>query len=217
MSCHSVSFFRHLKDAADSTRASQSLGCLLPLLSQTTDNTQVLIMDTVESTLKIAAPSLDQSTCSQLIKLLLDTWMSKPEGQSAMSVRRLPKLNLFHPDPMLASSIGDVFSALAAASAASPAVRYALIADAFPDLSTTISRVRIDPFGASVASAIDIVDSIFTGLPCPLGDGVFAAIAPAVFEVLEVADDREMVQSCLNIITSVVRKDVDQLLDWYVG
>lgn len=115
---------------------------------------------------------------------------------------------------MLTMSIGDMFSGMASASASSPAVLQSLVGDAFPELSATISRVRIDPFGASVVSAVDVLNSIFSGLPTPLGEGVFASVAPAVFEVLAVAEDREMVQSGLSIITSVVRKDVQQLLNW---
>ena len=81
----SFSFFRHLKESVDTSRASQSLARLLPLLPQTTDNTLVLIIDAVQVTLKVAAPSLDAQTCSMLIRILLDTWMSKPEGQLTAS------------------------------------------------------------------------------------------------------------------------------------
>lgn len=116
---------------------------------------------------------------------------------------------------MLATSIGDVFSSMAAAAASSPAVLQSLVNDAFPELSASVLRVRIDPFGASVVTAVDVIDSIFNGLPTPLGEGAFAAVAPAIFEVLAVAEDREMVQSGLSIVTSVVRKDVNQLLNWW--
>lgn len=75
------SFFRHLKENVDASRASQSLARLLPLLPQTTENTLVLIIDAVQVTLKVAAPSLDRDTCSLLVRILLDTWMSKPEGE----------------------------------------------------------------------------------------------------------------------------------------
>lgn len=115
---------------------------------------------------------------------------------------------------MLATSIGDVFSGMASAAASSPAVLQSLVSDAFPELTAIVMRVRIDPFGASVVTSVDLLDSVLAGLPTPLGEGVFAAIAPAVFEVLAIAEDREMVQSGLSIITSVVRKDVAHLLNW---
>ncbi|ORY73226.1 ARM repeat-containing protein [Leucosporidium creatinivorum] len=187
-------FFRHLKDVVEPSRAAQTLGMLLPLLPQTTENTLVLVIETIESTLKVGGPSLDQDTCSTLVKMVLETWFAKPE------------------DPMLGVSIGEVFSSLSAAP--SLAVQHVLLHEALPHLTASMAQIRIDPFSPAAAAAMDIVDSIFDGRPSPMGEGLFAAVAPTLFEVLSVSEDRDIVQTGLNIITSVVRKDVDQLLNW---
>lgn len=113
---------------------------------------------------------------------------------------------------MLGVTIGEVFSALSAAP--SPAVQHVLLQEALPNLTASMAQIRIDPFSPAAAAAMDIVDSIFSGRPSPMGEGLFAAVAPTLFEVLAVAQDRDTVQTGLNIVTSVVRKDVDQLLNW---
>lgn len=113
---------------------------------------------------------------------------------------------------MLGVSIGEVFSALAAAP--SPAVQHVLLHEALPSLVASMAQIRIDPFSPAAAAAMDIVDSIFSGRPSPMGEGIFDAVASTLFEVLSVSEDRDILQTGLNIITSVVRKDVDQLLNW---
>lgn len=74
--------------------------------------------------------------------------------------------------------------------------------------------MRYDPFSTRASAAIDIVDSIFSGRKIPLGEGLFSVVAEILFEALGKTEDRDVLQSGLNIITSVVRKDVAQLLNW---
>lgn len=79
------SFFRHLKTSVDSSRAVQALVQLLPLLPQTSDNTLVLVVETVESTLKVAGPALDAETCAEVVKQVLTTWFETPGGAELYS------------------------------------------------------------------------------------------------------------------------------------
>ena len=209
-----ISFFRHLKESVNPAQAVTTLGMLLPLLPQTTENTLVLVIETIESTLKVGGPNLDHDTCSTLVKLVLETWFSKPEGAypSSNGCRGVDADWSPVPDPMLGVTIGEVFSALSASS--SPAVQHVLLQEALPHLTASMAQIRIDPFSPAAAAAMDIVDSIFSGRPSPIGEGLFAAVASTLFEVLAVAQDRDTTQTGLNIITSVVRKDIDQLLNW---
>lgn len=75
------SFFRHLKDSVDPVQAATALAKLLPLLPQTSENTLVLVLDAIQSLLRVGGPSLDEATCSALIRTVLQTWFEKPEGK----------------------------------------------------------------------------------------------------------------------------------------
>lgn len=75
------SFFRHLQTQADPARASHVLTLLLPLLSQITDQTLILVVDAIESSLKTAATSLDHNAATLLNQALLECWKDKAQGE----------------------------------------------------------------------------------------------------------------------------------------
>ncbi|GAA5867303.1 hypothetical protein JCM1840_005019 [Sporobolomyces johnsonii] len=189
-----TNFFRHLKEVVDPAQAALSLSKLLPLLPQTTENTLVLILDAIQSSLKAGSNVVDAATCSALIKAILTTWFDKPE------------------DPLLGSAISDVFGSLS--SSTSPVAQNALLTDALPALASTMTEIRTDSLSIRASTAVDITDSIFMHMPSPLPAGAFERVAEMLFEVLNVTDDRDVVQSGLNIVTTVIRKDVNQLLNW---
>ncbi|GAA5887335.1 hypothetical protein JCM6882_002496 [Rhodosporidiobolus microsporus] len=190
-----TNFFRHLKENVEPSHAAVTLSKLLPLLPQTTENTLVLVLDAIQSSLKTAGTIIDASTASALIKAVLTTWFEKPE------------------DPLLGSSIADIFAALSASPA--PVVQTALHTEALPALVHAMSQVSVD-YASSIraAAALDIANAIFSRLPTPLPAGVFATVAPSLFEMLAGTEDRDVIQTSLDIVTTVIRKDVDQLLNW---
>ncbi|SCZ96701.1 BZ3500_MvSof-1268-A1-R1_C083g00450 [Microbotryum saponariae] len=192
-----TNFFRHLKQNVEPSQAAQSIARLLPLLPQTTENTLVLIVEALVPILRVAAPSLDAPTCSSLIQIVLETWFKKPE------------------DPILGVAIGEVFTSLA--STPSPIVTNCLQTDALPTLSNILLEIRTDPYSASAASALELIEAILSGRPSGpehFGPGLFGTVAASLFEVISSTEDRSVTQSGLNIITTVVRKDVGQLLAW---
>ncbi|KAK4058553.1 hypothetical protein OIO90_000715 [Microbotryomycetes sp. JL221] len=187
-------FFRHIKNGVDASRSGQALSHLFPLLPRATDNTLVLVVETIESGVKAAGSALDEHTTSGLARTLFEIWFSKPE------------------DPMLAATIGSVLTTIA--SLATPAINASLTSTILPEINLALARVKIDPYGTAVSSAIEFLDAIFIGLPAPLPRGTLTAVAGPLFDVLTATDDRQVVQSGLNVVTNVVRKDVNQLLDW---
>ncbi|SCV67876.1 BQ2448_5487 [Microbotryum intermedium] len=192
-----TNFFRHLQQNVEPSQAVQSIARLLPLLPQTTENTLVLIVEALVPILKVAAPSLDAPTCSSLVQIVLETWFKKPE------------------DPILGVAIGEVFSSFA--STPSPIVTNCLQTDALPTLSNILLEVRTDPYSTSAASALELIEAILSGRPSGpehFGPGLFGTVAASLFEVIASTEDRSVTQSGLNIITTVVRKDVGQLLAW---
>lgn len=80
-----------------------------------------------------------------------------------------------------------------------------------------MTELRSDPSSIRGASALDIANSIFSRFPSPLPAGAFERIAEILFEVLAATEDRDIVQTGLDIVTTVIRKDVDQLLNWSVA
>ena len=117
-------------------------------------------------------------------------------------------------DPLLGSAICELFETFSAIP--TPAVQQILLLEALPALARTMAEIRFDPFSPRAASAMDIVESIFEGQPATLGEGAFATVAGVLFEALGTTEDRDVLQTGLHVITTVVRKDVDQLLNWLV-
>ncbi|BGP38381.1 hypothetical protein JCM10449v2_002313 [Rhodotorula kratochvilovae] len=189
-----TNFFRHLKDNVEPAQAVAALSKLLPLLTQTTDNTLVLVLDAIQSSLKVGGAALDAATTQLLVKTVLEVWFAKPE------------------DPLLGSSIADVFSSLSASS--SPIVQAALLNEGLPALVSTMTEVRSDPSSIRAAAALDITSAIFSRFSTPLPAGAFARVADILFEMLAGTEDRDIIQTGLDVVTTVIRKDVNQLLDW---
>jgi len=203
-----------LKESVDPSQAALALSKLLPLLPQATDNTLVLVLDAMQSCLKAGSSAVDAATYAALIKSLLETWFAKPEG----SIYTLSSLNdtllthAYRTDPILGSSISDVFGSLS--SSTSPIAQEAILNTALPALASTMTEIRTDPLSIRASTAIDITDSIFSHLQTPLPPNAFERVAENLFGALNSTDDRDVTQSGLNIITTVIRKDVEQLLNW---
>lgn len=68
-----------------------------------------------------------------------------------------------------------------------------------------------------IVSSVVTINSIFDGRPTPLGDGLFGRVANELFSVLSQTEDDNILQEGLESLTFVVRKDVDQLINWSVA
>lgn len=66
-----------------------------------------------------------------------------------------------------------------------------------------------------VISSITVINAIFDGRPSPIGPGLFATVGQALFDTLNRTDDDNVLQDGLDCLTYVVRKDVNQLIQWY--
>lgn len=117
-------------------------------------------------------------------------------------------------DPLLGSSISDVFASLSASS--SPIVQSSLLNEGLPALVATMTEIRSDPSSIRAAASLDIASAIFSRFPTPLPQGAFDRVAEILFEMLAGTEDRDIIQSGLDVVTTVIRKDVDQLLNWCV-
>lgn len=115
---------------------------------------------------------------------------------------------------MLGCAVCELFLSIAAVHCS--VVYENLLHSTLPALALTLTAIRSDLFSAQATAAIDVIDNIFDGRTMPIGKGLFTTIASMVFEVLETTEDRDLIQTGLHIVTTIIRKDVDQLLNWFV-
>ena len=118
------------------------------------------------------------------------------------------------PDPLLSSTLSDLFRTLSSSS--SPVMEQSLRQVALPRLAQLLEQEENDETRPLIDAGVVALNAILDGRPTPLGSGFFAPVASAVFGVLSRTEDDSVLQEGLECLTFVVRKDVDQLIQWYV-
>ena len=117
-------------------------------------------------------------------------------------------------DPLLSSTLSDLFRTLSSSS--SPVMEQSLRQVALPRLAQLLEQEENDETRPLIDAGVVALNAILDGRPTPLGSGLFAPVASAVFGVLSRTEDDSVLQEGLECFTFVVRKDVDQLIQWYV-
>ncbi|KAH8992921.1 ARM repeat-containing protein, partial [Lactarius akahatsu] len=187
-------FARHISDAQSAIipRITRDLG---PFLLETSEDTLSLVLETISVLCEVGDGSwFTTDLAGALIAALLDVWPKNIK------------------DPIFLSILNDVFNSIASAKV--PGVYETAVKQALPRLTASIGAANADESWVA-SSALDLIGSIARGAPeTGLGEGFFAAIAPYVFDCLRVAEDRDVLQNGVLLLTLVVRKDVGQLLSW---
>ncbi|ETW86593.1 hypothetical protein HETIRDRAFT_456575 [Heterobasidion irregulare TC 32-1] len=166
------------------------------------DNSAVLPIAPLLETLSIVVDIdgwLTVELANDLVLALLEVWRKNLKEHSVA-------------DPILLSILTDIFSSIASSS--TPGVYETAVRQALPQLSAAISN--LNPKEAWItSSAIELISSLIEGAPeSGLGEGFFAAVAPPLFNCLKTAEDRDILQNGIALVTLVVRVDVNQLLSW---
>lgn len=95
---------------------------------------------------------------------------------------------------MFTSLLSDVLKTLA--SSQNAGVYEAVVHQALPSLSSAIAAAS-DSESWIPETAIDLIAALASGAPKEgLGNGFFAALAPALFKTLKAAEDRDTLQVC---------------------
>jgi importin-9 len=99
-------------------------------------------------------------------------------------------------DPILFSSLTDVISTVTSSQA--PGAYQAIASQALPNVTQALIQAQSQPTeGWLASSAIEIITSVLRGAPDgAIGDGFFAMLAPSLFEILRVSEDREVSVVC---------------------
>ncbi|KAH9046970.1 ARM repeat-containing protein [Lactarius deliciosus] len=156
-------------------------------ISETSEDTLSLVLETISVLCEVEDGSwFTIDLAGALVAALLDVW---------------PK-NIKDP----------IFFSIASAKV--PGVYETAVKQALPRLTASIGAANADESWVA-SSALDLIGSVARGAPeTGLGEGFFAPIAPCVFDCLRVAEDRDVLQNGVLLLTLVVRKDVGQLLSW---
>lgn len=104
-------------------------------------------------------------------------------------------------DPILISVLTDIFGDLAGSTY--PGVYQAVVNSALPNLCKAMQGASPDESWIA-SSAIELISSLESGSPTEgLGEGFFATLAPGLFQVLRVAEDRDVLQVCIFVSWSI--------------
>ncbi|TIA84907.1 hypothetical protein E3P99_04112 [Wallemia hederae] len=194
-------FANSLDDELVGPKAMQILSSIVPLLAHTTESTLGLLIEAVDSVLgTLDTTALSTELVVQLASVVLPVWEKNVN------------------DPLLSSQLDDLFVTLSKSGAASHS---ALVGVAVAPLVGAIARAAPgQPGGDDVdarllaSSAIHLIDSIVGARSEGLEQGVLATTCPALFNVLENADDRSLLQDGIELLTTFIRKDINGLLEW---
>ncbi|KAI6012635.1 armadillo-type protein [Pisolithus orientalis] len=160
-------------------RITQDLG---PFLLVTTEDTLSLVLEAMSVVLDVDKGSwLSQDLANSLVIAVLEVWAKNNK------------------DPIFLSIFTEILESLAASRA--NGVYETVVKQALPTLCTAIANAKPDePWIAG--SAIDLVSSLVRGGPeGGLGEGFFAHLAPSLFNCLEHAEDRDVLQDCSQILS----------------
>ncbi|KAI9459661.1 ARM repeat-containing protein [Lactarius psammicola] len=187
-------FARYISDAQSAIipRITRDLG---PFLLETSEDTLSLVLETISVLCEAGDGSwFTTDLAGALTTALLDVWPKNIK------------------DPIFLSILNDVFHSIASAKV--PGVYETCVKQALPRLTASIGTANANESWVA-SSALELIGSVARGAPeTGLGEGFFAAIAPCVFDCLKIAEDRDVLQNGVLLLTLVVRKDVGQLLSW---
>ncbi|KAH9823821.1 armadillo-type protein [Melampsora americana] len=170
---------------------------LLRILPNAVDAISITIIETIH---RVCEPVLDELEAEALYKLADCVLLHLSRNVS---------------DHLLVDAMTDLFTMLSTSS--SPLVMQALTQRVLPQLGKALTVTEVEsPTDHFVikASSVAVIDGIFKGKLMPLSGGMFEAVAPGLFVTLASSEDPDLIQDCLNILTSVVRKGTDQLINW---
>ncbi|TEB38615.1 ARM repeat-containing protein [Coprinellus micaceus] len=167
-----------------------------PLLGVTSEDTLTLVLETLSVVIKINSGQwITSDLASALVIACLEVWHKNNK------------------DPIFISLLADIIQELASSSG--EGIYETVVKQALPILVDAIGLAKSEESWITSA-AIEFAQSLVQGSPAEkgLGEGFFALLAPNLFQCLDQADDRDVLQNGITCLTLVVRKDCNQLVSW---
>jgi hypothetical protein len=168
-----------------------------PLILVTTEDTLILVLDALNVVLELDHGSwLTPELTVPIATALLEIWVKNAR------------------DPILFSSLTDLIANLASAKA--PGAYQTIASQALPNVIAALTQAQAQPKeGWLPSSAIEIVTNVVRGTPeGAIGENFFATLAPSLFGILRVTEDREVSVKAVECLTLIVQKDANQILSW---
>jgi len=111
----------------------------------------------------------------------------------------LTSLLSFPPDPIFISLLSDILTELASSSG--EGIYETVVKQALPILVSAIGSATADESWITSA-AIEFTEALVKGASAEkgMGEGFFALLAPALFECLDKAEDRDVLQVCPSFV-----------------
>ncbi|KAI0082121.1 ARM repeat-containing protein [Panus rudis PR-1116 ss-1] len=168
---------------------------LLPFMVQTSENILSLVLETV----------------SFLVVIRTESWLT-PEIASSLIEGVLNVWSKYNKDPLFLSILDETVGSIAATRV--PGVYETVERLCLPPLSNALNTATNETSWVTY-SALTLLNSIAEAQrDAPLSDAFFSAIAPGLFQALRTAEDRDVIQSGISLITVIIRKSFERLRTW---
>lgn len=203
-------FYRHLPSSVVGPYALRIVQKLGPLLTQASENTLILIIETVQAVVVEETESGEATTTAlvepaiigEIVRAALQVW--------APNAR----------DIILLSVVSDLLESLAGSK--QPGVPQVIVQQSLPFLAAAIgsslphqsnSSTEGEP-SAVAETAVELAKSVLDGANAAALRGAVNVLWPNLFKVLSTSQDRDVLQNGIECLTVLVKKCTQELVDW---
>ncbi|SJX60888.1 related to KAP114-Member of the karyopherin-beta family, nuclear import [Sporisorium reilianum f. sp. reilianum] len=203
-------FYRHLPSSVVGPYAPRIVQRLGPLLTQASEDTLILIIETVQAVVVEETDSGEATTTAlvepaiigEIVRAALQVW--------APNAR----------DIILLSVVSDLLESLAGSK--QPGVPQVIVQQSLPFLAAAIGSSLPDQSGTSAQdepsavaeTAVELAKSVLDGANASALRGAVNVLCPNLFKVLSTSQDRDVLQNGIECLTVLVKKCTQELVDW---
>ncbi|SNX84223.1 related to KAP114 - Member of the karyopherin-beta family, nuclear import [Melanopsichium pennsylvanicum] len=203
-------FYRHLPSRVVGPYAPRVVQKLGPLLTQASEDTLILIIETVQAVVveetdsgEAASTALvEPAIIGEIVRAALKVW--------APNAR----------DIILLSVVSDLFESLAGSK--QPGVPQVIVHESLPFLAAAIGSSLPGQADASAdggpsviaETAVELAKSVLDGASPAALRGATGVLCPNLFRVLSSSEDRDVLQSGIECLTVLVKKCTQEIIEW---
>ncbi|EST06744.1 Importin-beta, N-terminal domain protein [Kalmanozyma brasiliensis GHG001] len=203
-------FYRHLPSNVVGPYAPRIVQKLGPLLTQASEDTLILIIETVQAVVveetesgdATTTPHVEAAIIGEIVRAALQVW--------APNAR----------DIILLSVVSDLLESLAGSK--QPGVPQVIVQQSLPFLAAAIGSSLPDQVNSSAdgepsavaETAVELAKSVLDGANSAALRGSVNVLCPNLFKVLSTSQDRDVLQNGIECLTVLVKKCTQELVDW---
>lgn len=204
-------FYRHLPSSVVGPYAARIVQKLGPLLTQASEDTLILIIETIQAVVveeldsgkATTSTRVEPAIIGEIVKAALQVWASNAR------------------DIILLSVVSDLLESLAGSK--QPGVSQVTVQQSLPYLAAAIGSslaAQADPSTADsepsavAETAVELAKSVLDGAEPGSLRGAVSVLCPNLFSVLSASQDRDVLQNGIECLTVLVKKCTQELVDW---